>query len=498
MKKTICMIWMSAVCAYAEKPNIVFILADDMGWTGLSSPIDNRLRSSCSDFYLTPNLDALAEDGVRYSDAYAPSAMCTPSRASFLTGRSPAALGMTCPGPVQTAQPYRKLVPPSHIQHLPAGEVTIAEALKTARYRTAHFGKWHVGGGGPGGHGFDVHDGNTGNEGPGLYADPNPKDIFGMTERAIEFMKTTDGPFYLQLSHYALHTPAEALKETLAEVTRRTPGEYHNDTALAAMTQDLDRSIGLLRKSIRDLGLSDRTYIVFTSDNGAAGRLQSKENLPLAGGKASLWEGGIRVPLIVAGPGIRTGHDHRSVIGYDLYATFCQWAGVKIPAKVEGIPLDRVADGRELVFHFPHYGQGPRQTPMSSIRSGHWKLLRNYENDTVMLFDLEKDIGETTDLAENEASMKTRLEHRLNEVLAKLGAKLPRPNPGYRSDARRPEGTVKERGSPFISRLDKNGDGNVSRAEFTGPARRFGTLDTNGDGTITADEAPSGPPERKR
>jgi arylsulfatase A-like enzyme len=166
-------------------PSFVFILADDMGWTGLSCPIDDKIPASKSDFYQTPQIDSLARQGMRFSNAYSPSSMCTPSRASMLTGKSPALLRMTTPGPAKGQPADRKLIPPQHIDSLPDGEITVAEIFRRRGYATAHFGKWHLGGGGPGRHGFDQHDGDTGNGGPSLYEAPNPKDVFGVTRRAI-------------------------------------------------------------------------------------------------------------------------------------------------------------------------------------------------------------------------------------------------------------------------------------------------------------------------
>ena len=173
----------------SSKPNFVLILIDDLGWTGLSVQMDQALPQSKSDFYQTPRLEQFAQQSMRFSNAYAPAAMCTPTRASILTGKSPAKLHMTTPGPPDRQPKQQKVILPRHINSLPSGETTIAEVLKKQNYATAHFGKWHLSGGGPGAHGFDVHDGETGNGGPGDYTDPNPKDIFGLTQRANAFMQ---------------------------------------------------------------------------------------------------------------------------------------------------------------------------------------------------------------------------------------------------------------------------------------------------------------------
>jgi hypothetical protein len=308
-------------------PSFVFILADDMGWTGLSVASDDRMPGSKSDFYQTPHVESLARDGMRFSNAYAPAPMCTPTRASLLTGKSPAQLHMTTPGPADGPVENRKLIPPRHVTALPTAEITIAEVLRRRNYATAHFGKWHLSGGGPGAHGFDRHDGDTGNQGPGVYADPNPKDIFGVTSRAMSFMEdqvAAGKPFYVQLSHYAVHGPSQALRGTEEEFARVAEGHRHQNVAYAAMTQDLDTSVGMMLKKIETLGIAQNTYVIFMSDNGAGGRPGSLENAPLAGGKATLFEGGIRVPLIVRGPGVRAGSScHESVCAHEYHWLDC-------------------------------------------------------------------------------------------------------------------------------------------------------------------------------
>jgi arylsulfatase A len=394
------------------QPNFVFILIDDMGWTGLSVAMDNTIPQSKSDFYDTPRLAGFARESMRFSNAYAPASMCTPSRASCLMGKSPAMLHMTTPGSANRQPKKKRVIPPRHISSLPTDEVTIAEILKKQNYATAHFGKWHLSGSGPGSHGFDHHDGDTGNGGPGAYPDPNPKDIFGVTKRATEFMDEqvqSKKPFYLQLSHYAVHGPYQALKTTGKIFADRNPGTRHSDVTYAAMTKDLDTSVGRVLDWVEKRGIADNTYVVVMSDNGAGNPRNANENAPLNRGKATLWEGGIRVPLIIRGPGIKSSSFCKvNVIGYDLLPTFCELAGVpSLPDNIEGVSLVPLLQGNskvfdrteDLVFHFPHYGIGPRQVPQSAILDEHWKLIKGYETGEVKLFDLSKDIGETTDLS---------------------------------------------------------------------------------------------------
>jgi len=252
-------------------------------------------------------------------------------------------------------------------------------------------------------------------------------------------------PFYVQLSHYAVHEPSQALRSTqetfATSTTPGTPGRLHQDIETAAMTKDLDTSVGMVLKKIQRLGIAQNTYVIFMSDNGAGGR---RANGPLAGGKASLFEGGIRVPLIVRGPGVPANSScHQNVIGYDLFPTFCELADQRIShrSKLEGtsiVPLlgkgvqDEFKRKYEaLIFHFPHYGRGPRQMPQSAIRIGNYKLLRNYDTGDEQLFDLARDMGEQTNLALKMPGKKKDLSDKLDAYLTRIKAQLPTVNPNY-------------------------------------------------------------------
>lgn len=430
-------------------PSFVFILADDLGWTGLSCRASDTVSASRSDFYQTPRIAELARQGVRFSSAYSPSSMCTPSRASLLTGKGPALLRMTTPGPAKGQPQDRKLIPPRHVDALPAAETTVGEVLRRQGYATAHFGKWHLRGGGPGRHGFDQHDGDTENGGAGLSEAPNPKDVFGITKRALRFMcdqVAAGKPFYVQLSHYAVHGPAEALDSTKAACAERSPGTRHQDVEYAAMTRDLDTGVGMVLDGIDELKIAENTYVIFMSDNGAAAPPRhSRENQPLSGGKASFWEGGIRVPLIVRGPGTPpNSFCYQNVIGYDLFPTFCELAGVPSTphSSIEGtslVPLllDRVSnsdfrrDQQKLVFHFPHYAKGPKQTPQSAILADNLKLIRFLETGETRLFDLSRDLGEKHDLTAQMPEESAALARDLDAYLTKVDAQMPSPNPHY-------------------------------------------------------------------
>ncbi len=438
----------AASAADPSKPKFVFILADDMGWTGLSVAMSDDIAESKSDYYLTPHIEKLATQGMRFSRAYSPGSLCTPSRAAILTGKTPAELRMTTPGGGRV-QSYHKLASPKQVRDLPLSETTIGELLQTEGYATAHLGKWHLGSGNPGQHGFAVHDGSTENEGAGDNGDSNPKDIFGLTDRAVEFMREQSeagNPFYLQLSHYAVHVPVEALEASKNKFRKLSAGERHSDLEFAAMTYDFDTSVGMILSEIDALELADNTYVVLMSDNGASGKPRSPQNLPLNGGKGTFYEGGIRVPLIVRGPKIEANSfSDESVTGCDLLPTFCEWASVGIPSGVEGASLVPLLAGRSdefqrendaLLFHYPHYGRGPRQTPQSAVIVGNYKLIMDLESETVQLFDLENDLSEKKDLAKSMPEKASELGDILKERLEAVEAQMPTENPDYDPDAR--------------------------------------------------------------
>lgn len=448
----LCLVGLSASAA---KPNMILVLIDDMGWAGTSVQIDPNIPESKGSIYKTPNLEKLAKSGMRFTNAYAPGPMCTPSRVGILTGKTPAAVHITAPGSGRT-QDYQMLTSGSMDGSLTTQIDTIAKSLKSAGYATAHFGKWHIGRTGPGEYGYDTHDGNTGNEVPDSSPE-NPKDIFGMTKRAFDFMEAqieSGSPFYLQLSHYAVHTPVEA-REGSQALFDSVPSRGKVDAGgIAAMTYDIDESIGMLRAKIEALGIAENTYLVVMSDNGGSGGGPRRSHATaLNGGKGSLYEGGIRIPFFAEGPNIEAGSINReSIMGCDLFPTFCEWAGVKIPDGLEGVSLASLLSGsdqplveRSLLFHYPHYGQGARQKPQSALIHGDYKILYNWESQSAELFNLSNDPGEQNDLSGSESKRAAELLAQLHQRLNEIEASLPRPNPNYDPNAEVPSRRMRKR-----------------------------------------------------
>ncbi len=449
------------VAMAAERPNIIFMLSDDQGWSGLSVSMHPTIPSKGDEFH-TPNLEKLASQGMRFSAGYSPAPVCSPTRISLQTGKSPAQLHWTKAAP---SVPGQKMIEPNLIKNIAASEITIGEQLKKAGYATAHYGKWHIAGGGPGEHGYDEHDGDTGNENAYKFVDPNPVDIFGMAERSAKFMEKNakaGTPFFIQLSWNALHAPENALKATLAKYEKKMGEKDSKRVNTAAITEDLDTGVGMVMDAIDRLKLSNNTYVIYMGDNGSGGGRKS-----LSGGKGDVWEGGIRVPLIVRGPDVKANSwCHTRVVGYDWYPTFCELAGIDLKTLPKGIEggsmlsllnhegqgeVKRVRD--DMVFHFPHYQSD--DGPHSAIYLGNLKLLRFYETDTVKLFDLSKDIGERNDISSNMPKETAELKLRLEKYLTDVHAQMATMNPNF--DPSQP--AVSRRGGKGAEKGGKGGGG---------------------------------------
>lgn len=431
-----------------DRPNIVLLISDDQAWYGTSVQMHPDLPNSKSDFYHTPRLEELAAQGMRFSSGYAPATVCSPTRASLQTGMSPAKNLWTKAAPIITPENNLSLSPMDHRRSLTDEEVTIAEVLSAAGYTSAHYGKWHIDGGGPEANGYDESDGNTSNGDANQFdkAD-NPLDVKGMSYRALDFMRRADEadtPFFVQISYYPLHVERHASAQTIARVEARDPGTVHENVLVAAITEDLDTGVGVIMDGLEELGLSDNTFLIYMGDNGH----RDKDNpvtsnllseAPLLGAKGNVSEGGIRVPFIIRGPGIGSDSwSHVPVVGYDFFPTFTDWAGVEtdqLPQGIEGgslIPLlenngfGEVARPNEgLVFHFPHYQEG---SPQSAIILGDYKLIKYYEGNKVVLFDLANDIGERHNLAEQMPAKTAELEQSLDRYLASVNAQMPSVN----------------------------------------------------------------------
>jgi len=417
----------------AEHPNIILILADDLGWTDTSVWMMVERSDSRSDFYHTPALERLAREGMVFSNAYSPAPTCTPARCSIQFGKTPARLRQTVVHDVLAKERGIDC----------ADEVSIAQMIKAVdhRYVTAHFGKWGFPPRWPEAAGYDTTDGNT-NNGDGDYISVkdrtplppgNPKRIFSVTQRANTFVEQqvrAGRPFFMQVSHYAIHVRYHALEATLQKyqqkiLTRQKPRP--EDALYAAMIEDFDTGIGMLLDKLDELEMADKTYVIFTSDNGGG----FHGNAPLRGGKASLWEGGIRIPTIVRGPGVMIGVQcDVPIASWDFWATIRDLAGGGSipPDGIDGGSLrplfeksnaGRVQRGTEaLVFHFPWYDK----LPMSAIRAGDYKLVKDLNTGETRLFDVVKDIGEQQDLSQSMPGKAESLRIMLTQYLQDVGA----------------------------------------------------------------------------
>ncbi|MCB1274961.1 sulfatase-like hydrolase/transferase [Prosthecobacter sp.] len=432
-----------------EKPNFLIILGEAQGWASMSVPLDDRYpEGSKSDLIRTPNLDSIALHGIRFSDFYAASPRCTPTRAALVTGRSPAALNMTFVNEGKKdglVNPGDKVIQPTCTTELPAGIETMASLLKRSGYATAHFGKWHLGRANPREHGFDENDGANSNGGPENVEDPNPKQCYAIAEQGMDFMTRqvqAKKPFFLQLSQYPGRGPVTARVDTLEAVKKRlgTRMDFQR-IGTAAGNEEIDKTIGLVLSKLKELGAMENTYILYTADHGAQGR---NANGMLTNGKGTVWEGGLRVPLIVSGPGITAGQfSHVRASTVDLLPTVMELVGVSpeaLPKNLEGVSLVNVLKRdpnaapqrahEELVIHFPHYDKD-ELGPASAILYQNWKMIRVFETEQRMLFDLPKDISEQHDLARTNPNVVLSLDNRMMDYLRTVNAQMPKPNPDY-------------------------------------------------------------------
>ncbi len=429
----------------ARKPNFVFILMDDMGWADLG----------CygSTYHETPNIDKLAGQGMRFTNAYAACPVCSPTRASIMTGKYPARLKLTDWIAGHKKQNPKLLVPAFH-QELPLEEVTIAEVLKANGYATGSIGKWHLGTEPfyPDKQGFDVNVGGTHRGSPPSYFDPfnittlpdGPDGEYltdRLTDEALKFLdRNKDTPFFLYLPHHAVHTPLQAPEELVAKYTKKAGSDtVQSKPVYAAMIENADKNIGRLMKKLDDLKLTDNTVVVFMSDNG--GLLSSTSNAPLRGGKCMLYEGGIREPMFVRWPGVvKPGTTCDGVvISTDFFPTLLEIAGIKKGAEtakdgVSFVPLLKQKgklERKDIYWHYPHYHPAGA-FPGGAVRSGDWKLIEYFEDGgRVELYNLGNDLSETCDLAQQVPEKAEELRKKLAAWRKSVDAPMPTPNPAY-------------------------------------------------------------------
>src|SRR5688572_15787003 len=461
--------------ATPQKPNVILILADDLGWTDLAG--------FGSDLHETPALDQLARDGMKFTQNYSACTVCSPTRAALMTGKYPARLHVTdwIPGSMPDNP---KLIVPDWTKFLNTDETTIAEVFKAAGYATASIGKWHLAKVGtnecyPESHGFDLNIAGTDKPQPPTFTGPwkiptltpDGKEGEHLTDRlgdeAVKWIEgVKDKPFFLYLPHFAVHTPIQGRPDLVEKYRKKIAAKggvdklEHKNPGYAALLESMDTAIGRVRAKLAELKLTERTIVIFTSDNGGRVTLDSinqvptTSNVPLRFGKASAYEGGVRVPLIVSWPGgAKPGSvSEAPVITMDLFPTIVEMAGLPAsasPGALDGVSIVPVLRGgtrpaRDLFWHYPHHQhyQLGGAMPYAAIRSGDFKLIEFY-NDLkdvkAELYNIRADIGEKQDLASSNAKKAAELRAKLHEWQKNVGAQMATPNPKY--DPARPEYT---------------------------------------------------------
>ncbi len=440
-----------------SKPNIIFILADDQGWT------DAGFMGS--EYYETPALDALAASGISFTNAYANAANCAPSRACLLTGKYTPRHGIyTVNSSARGKTEYRKIIPIENKTVLDTSFITIAEVLHDYGYISSSIGKWHLGNdsiGLPLAQGFNENVAGNSMGHPLRYFSPyiNSKLEDGpdgeyltdrLTEEAINFIeRNKDNPFFLYLPHYAIHTPIQAKDSITKLFESKEPDGKHNNPIYASMLKSFDEGVGNVVKKVEELGLLENTIIIYMSDNGGLGLVTGME--PLRGSKGMLYEGGIRVPMIISWVGKIDASvvSDIPVIGTDLFPTILNLAQINPPEDLllDGINLAPfLLDGEEIeerpiFWHSPVYLERLRgvnsvwrSSPASAIRLGDWKLIEFYEDGTIELYKLKEDIGETNELSEKFPEKKNEMHKLLDDWRKEVNAPIPTElNPGFDS-----------------------------------------------------------------
>ena len=427
----------------SKNPNFILILSDDQGWNGTSYEMINGEDFSKSDYYETPNIESLAKSGMVFSRAYSPAPTCSPTRYAIQYGQTPARL-----------KHIRVSMNVDHIDHL--GMTTIPRALKKIddKYIAGHFGKFGMYSK-PENFGYDYSDGMTGNIDGNIDGtvqtkwlpqhDEDPKQIFGITKRSLSFMEKQvkqNNPFFLQVSHYAVHSDLVSRKEIYEKYKQKDRGIYHENPSIAAMTEDMDLSVGEILEKVKQLGIEDNTYIIYMSDNGAVEQiLGSKKtnkknkgyNYPLRHGKGTLYEGGIRVPFIISGPGISPGsRSSIPISGLDILPTIQDLVSNELNHNeiIDGGSFKKnlfddvnskvIRNNDFLVFHLP-FRRGSFN-PHSAIIKDNLKLIKFSNSDKLLLFDLEDDINEKNDISQDFPKITSDLESQLEKYLKEVKA----------------------------------------------------------------------------
>lgn len=432
----------------SEHPNFIFILADDQGWNGTSVEMISGLKETKSDFYETPNIEKLANQGIKFSYAYSGAPVCAPSRYSIQFGQTPARLKMIRVG-----------MNTEHINH--DSDFTIPKQLKkiNSNYRTAHYGKWGMDSS-PKTLGYDISDGATKNK-DGVFNyksnklqwsnnfDEDPKKIFSITQRAIQFISSSHKkkkPFYLQISHYAIHSDLVMKRETFEKYNSKIKGDTHDNIGLASMTEDLDTSIGYILDKLKELGIDNNTYVIYSSDNGSVPIITPRKhyekgyNYPLKRGKWDANEGGIRVPFIVTGPKIKASSQSQTTISFsDLLPTIIDLAGggkLKYK-KLDGGSFKQVLFNKSknikrnfngIVFHVPYENKIALGRAHSAIIVDKMKLIKYYDNNETKLFNLKSDMSENKNLGFKRKRLADKLEKQMSNYLSDV--KAPKWQPG--------------------------------------------------------------------
>jgi len=442
-----------------DKPlNVVFYLVDDLGWKDIGA--------NGSDYYQTPHIDRMAAEGMRFTNGYAACTVCSPTRAAVMTGKYPARLLLTqwLPSGRWDAKKHR-LREARYISNLPLEEFTIAEALREGGYKTAFMGKWHLGSDTyyfPEHQGFDLNVGGRDYGAPGSYwypytgrwRIPTTPDMYSqrdtvvegkegdylidrMADKGVEFVRENgDQPFFLMMSHYAVHTPLQGKPDKVAKYETIPESRRQGDPRYAAMVESVDDSVGRVMQAVKDVGAADNTLFIFTSDNGGFAR--ATDNSPLRANKGSNYEGGLRVPVIINWPGVTEPGSVSDVpvISTDFYPTILGATGLpKRPQQhMDGVDLSPVLKGRgrvnrEAIFwHYPHYNRHPQNFPAGVIRKGNWKLIEILDTGELELYNLSLDIGEQNNQVEAHPELAQSLLAEMQAWRAEVNADPMRPN----------------------------------------------------------------------